>query len=242
MLKVDLHNHSNYIQKRETTFSPKELIDKAAKKGVDVLSFSEHYRMKDTKFEDYRKDPLQTYRDFKDYATKKGILLLPAVEVLYKEGEVLLINFNDNIKKYPKITDIKELPKDVLVVAPHPYFKRDICLGKHLVEHIELFDAIEYSYFYIKFLNLNHKAVKVAEAYQKPMLGSSDCHNLDYFDYTYSFVDAKKNAKDIVNAIKKGKVIVVSKPLPVWLLVKAVFSVFSRIIYFMGYERFKSRS
>lgn len=98
MLKADFHSHTNYIHPEEATHSPKQLIDLAAEKGFDVLCFSEHYVFTEIAdfFPVYRKDPLQSYKDFRDYAASKGILLLPSVEVRYPEGEVV---YNENTQK-----------------------------------------------------------------------------------------------------------------------------------------------
>ncbi|MBU2589901.1 MAG: PHP domain-containing protein [Nanoarchaeota archaeon] len=222
MLKVDLHNHSNYIQPWETNYSPKELIDEAVKQGYDAICFSEHYAF--TKIGDllkeYRKDPFASYKDFKEYASKKSLLLIPAIEIKYKEGEVLLINFKGNVKDYPTIESLKNLSENVLVVAPHPFFKRGFCLGKDLIANIDLFDAIEYSHFYIKSCNLNEEAVELAKKYNKVLLGTSDAHRLEQLGYTYSLVDAKKDADSIVKAIKLGKVKLVTSPLPIYIFVK----------------------
>ncbi|MDI6737919.1 MAG: PHP-associated domain-containing protein [Nanoarchaeota archaeon] len=221
MLKAALHNHTNYIQKIETNFSPKELIDKAASMGFDVLCFSEHYAL--TKFGDYfpeyRKEPLASYTAFKGYAESKGILLLPAVEMRYREGEVLLVNFKGNVKDYPAIESLKNLPKDVFVAAPHPFFKGGMCLGKNLYKHIHLFDAIEYSHFYTSLCNLNRKAVIAAEMHNLPMLGTSDTHMLSQLGHTYTLIDAEKNERSVVNALKNGKFKLATKPLPLWLFV-----------------------
>ncbi|MBU2638823.1 MAG: PHP domain-containing protein [Nanoarchaeota archaeon] len=218
MLKADFHIHTNYIQEMETSFSPKELIDKAASMGFDVLCFSEHYiltRLGDY-FPEYRKEPLTTYRDFKDYAESKGILLLPAVEMRYKEGEIVLVNFKGDVRDYPTIESLKSLPKDVFVIAPHPFYKRGMCLGENLEKHIALFDAIEYSHFYAKICNFNKKAVRIAKKCSKPMVGTSDTHMLLQFGYTYTLLDAEKNINSVVRALKKGKLKLVTNPLPLW--------------------------
>ncbi len=219
MLKAEFHNHTNYIQAIETNFSPEELIDRAAETGVDVLCFSEHYIL--TKlgdyFPEYRKEPLVSYNDFKEYAKQKGILLLPAVEVRYKEGEVLLINFKGNVKDYPTIESLQNLPKDVFVIAPHPFYKRAMCLGDNLYRYMHLFDAIEYSHFYTRMCNLNKKAVEAAGKHSKPMVGTSDTHMLLQLGHTYTLIDAEKNEESVIRALKSGKVEFVTKPLPLWL-------------------------
>ncbi|MDD4878652.1 MAG: PHP domain-containing protein [Candidatus Nanoarchaeia archaeon] len=244
MLKADFHSHTNYIQPQETTHSPKQLIDRAAELKFDVLCFSEHYVFTEIAdfFPVYKKDPLQSYRDFRVYAASKGILLIPAVEARYKEGEALLINFTGDIRKYPTIESLKNLPESVLVIAPHPFFKRDMCLGKNLEKHINLFDAIEYSHFYLPFLNLNKKAVKLALKRSLPLVGTSDAHHLCQLGHTYTLINAKKDIKSIVKAVRERKVRIVSRRLPYSVFLKLAIIHFARMfsaLYIMKIRRKK---
>lgn len=203
----------------ETNYSPKELIDRAASMGFDVLCISEHYLLTrlGEYFPEYRKEPLATFNAFKEYAKEKGILLLPAVEMRYNEGEVLLVNFKGDVKDYPTIESLKNLSEDVFVIAPHPFYKRSFCLGENLVKHIGLFDAIEYSHFYINLCNLNKEAVEAAEKHSKPLVGTSDAHLLMQLGHTYTLIDAEKNQESVIKSLKQGKVKLVTKPLPFWL-------------------------
>jgi len=85
--------------------------------------------------------------------------------------------------------------KDVLIIAPHPFFKTGNCLGKKLVENIDVFDAIEYSHFYTSNINFNKKAVKVARECDLAVVGMSDAHNLYQVGMTYSLIDSKKKCQ-----------------------------------------------
>ncbi|HII15138.1 MAG TPA: PHP domain-containing protein [Nanoarchaeota archaeon] len=216
MLKADFHSHTNYLQKGETNYSPKELIDRAAELKFDVFCISEHYVL--TKLgellPEYRKYPFASYGLIKDYAKEKGILLLRSVEIKYPEGEVLLVNFQGNVKDYPTLKSLEKLPSSVLVIAPHPYFKRSICLGENLEKNIGLFGAVEYAHMYSSFINLNKKAAAVAARHKKPMVGTSDAHHLLEVGITYTLVDSKKNAGSIVNAVRAGRIKLVTRPMP----------------------------
>ena len=70
MLKVEFHAHTNYLQPNEGKMSPKELIDTVKSMGYEAMAITEHYD-KRSKLSEYRKDPLKTYHDFKDYAKEK---------------------------------------------------------------------------------------------------------------------------------------------------------------------------
>ncbi len=222
MLKVEFHSHTNYVQESETNYSPKELIDNSVREGYDVLCITEHY-WPDSYIEQFRRDPLKTYRDFKSYADEKGILLIPAVEFFFEEGEVLLINFHGDLNGLKKLSDLENLPKDILKIVPHPYFKTSNCLGDELVKNINLFDAIEHSFYYRKHLNFNKKAVLVANEYGKPLVGTSDAHCLLWQGYNYTLVDAEKNVHSIVDAVRKNKIEMVTRPLPLAVFLYATY-------------------
>ncbi len=216
MLKVEFHSHTNYIQKHETTYSPKELIDKAKEMGYDVLCITEHYFLHPD-WPLFRQNPFRSYEDSKDYAKKKGLLLIRGVEVRFKEGEVVLINYNGDLSELKDISDLKKLPEDVLVMASHPFFLRPICLGEELEKNIGLFDTIEWCHFYLNWLNRNLKAKEVAERHNKPMLATSDAHRFYQMNRCYTLVDAEKDPKEIVKAVKQRKMKIVTNPMPLHL-------------------------
>ena len=85
--------------------------------------------------------------------------------------------------------------------------------------------------------NWNKKGARFAARFSKPLIGTSDCHSLKHFAYTYSLVDAKKDIKSIVNAVKQGKVKVVSSPLPLTLFVSLTMTSAIKTL-FLGLKSF----
>lgn len=215
MLKGQFHSHTNYLHPNEGNYSPKELIDRAYVLGYDVLCITEHY-IPHGNNTPYKQDPLKTYRDFKEYAKKKGILLIPGVELFTDEGEVILINFEGDITQFKRMKDLAKLPKNVAAIASHPYYRRSSCLGDRIYKYQKLLDGVEFSHFYLKIFNPNKKALTFAKKLNKTVLGTGDVHRLYQLETTYSLVDAKKTAEDVVNAIKKRKVQLVTKPLSLY--------------------------
>ncbi|HSD63723.1 MAG TPA: PHP domain-containing protein [Ignavibacteriaceae bacterium] len=63
--KVDLHSHTNYSDGFNT---PKELIDKAKNKGIDVLSITDH-------------DNLAAIEEATEYGKEVGVEIIPGVEI-----------------------------------------------------------------------------------------------------------------------------------------------------------------
>ena len=213
MLKADLHLHTSADLQDNISYDAKKLIDIASTNGFDVLSITLH----ETLYHD---------NSITRYAEKKGILLIPGIELRFDKADVLAYNLTpQEAKKVKSFKDLKELKKkkkdNILIIAPHPYYIMDNCLKDKLIEHIDLFDAIEYSHFYSFFMNFpNKKAVKVAKKFNKTIVGSSDCHFLSQFNHTYTLIDSEKSILSIFDAIRKGKVQLVTRPLS---LVRFIF-------------------
>jgi len=180
MLKADLHVHTSEDPKdgRIVKHSARELIDVAAEKGYEVISITNHNKV--------------TYDEkLRNYAAKKGILLIPGIELSLKEGHVLVYNITQKqADKIKKIKDLKKIvAKKTLVVAPHMFYPI-VGIGKKFLKHSHLFDAIEHCYFYTSLVNPNKKAMKIAEQYNKPVIGNSDLHKLKWLEHTYSFINS----------------------------------------------------
>lgn len=213
MLKADLHLHtSEDITHPEIRYSAKELIEFAAKLGFNVISITNHYRV--------------TYSNsLRKFAEKKGILLIPGAELRIKGKDVLAYNISKNdAKKVRTFEDLKKLKKkkNILVIAPHPFYVFS-SLGKELAKNIGIFDAIEYSHFYLKGLNImNRKAARFAHMHKKPLVGTSDAHHLWRMNFTYTLIDSDKNINSIINSIKKNKIRLVSRPLSLIAYLKVI--------------------
>lgn len=214
MLKADLHIHTKEdpLHKGEISYSAKELIDHAAKLGYEILSITNH-------------DKVTFSKKLASHAKKKGILLMPGIERTIKGKHVLIYNITqkqaDKIKEF---SDLKRL-KNKLVIAAHPYFVLPCSLGKRLKENIELFDAIEYSSFCTAIINFNKKAMKVAKKHGKPIIGNSDAHYLTQFGNTYSLINAKKDKRSVIEAIKKGKIKLQTSPVSHYHFLKTAIKV-----------------
>lgn len=220
MLKADLHLHSKEDPCEDfIRYDAYELIDKAHELGFDVLSITNHGSLLHNK-------KLETY------AKKKGILLIPGIETNF-DGHILILNAKkEKIKKIKRIEDLKKIKsKNTLIVAAHPFYFGINSLGKKLEEHINLFDAIEYSHFYLKWLNgPNKKAKELANRFKKPLIGTSDAHNLWRLGTTYTLVESKKDIKSFFAAIKSGKVRVVSRPLSLFLYLRVLLWILLKVI------------
>lgn len=193
-LKCQFHSHCFGDPLDHINYSPKTLIKRAAELRYDVLSITCHRKILFT-------DTL------KKFAAKNGILLIPGIEFEINKKHILAINTTNEILKIKTFDDLRKYRKNnpsTLIIAPHPFFLSHFCLGKDLEKNIDLFDAIEISWFYTKAINCNKKAFKIAEKYSKPLISTADCHILDFLDIGYTKVKTEKNVKSLFTAIKKG--------------------------------------
>ena len=206
MLKAELHIHTGSDPKDTyINYSNKEIIDEMKRRGYDVLAITCHNKYFDDK---------KTL----EYAKHKGIILIEGIEKTIDKKHVLVYNAPkkevEKAKTLDDLWEIKNKNKDVLIIAPHPYFIGSTCLKNEILRYKNLFDSYEISFFYTRGFDMNKKTVKLAKKLNKPLVGNCDIHNINFRGNVYTIINAKHNKKDIIDAIKKGKTKVVRKPLP----------------------------
>lgn len=183
-------------------YRAKDLIKYCAKQKFDVISITNHWS-------------IHYNEDLARYAKKQGILLIPGMEARVKGYDMLIINPRLKARNPTTLRRVKWLKDEgALVIAPHPFFRMH-SMGRDLEKNIDLVDGIEYSYFYNRFVNLNRKAEKIAKKYNKPLIGTSDTKYLHLIGSNYTQIDAAKNVDSVLEAIRKNKVKVVTRPLTV---------------------------
>jgi predicted metal-dependent phosphoesterase TrpH len=208
VLKVDFHLHTGDDPVDTIPHSTVTLIDRAAALGFDALAITLHERQ----FGDPRT---------RDYARERGITLIPGVERTIEGRHVLLLNFPasaaESARTFDDVARIKGTHAG-LVIAPHPYFPARACLRGALEAHADLFDAVEWSYFWTHGINFNARAARWARAHGKPVVGNSDLHVLRQLGRTYSLVDIQRAPPDaaaICDAIRAGRVTLQTEAVPV---------------------------
>ena len=182
-----------------------DLIDRAASLGFHALAITLH----DTQFSDDRT---------LGYARERELVLIPGVERTIRGRHVLLLNFPpgaaDAVHTLDDVARVKGRT-DGLVIAPHPYFPARSCLRGALEAYAPVFDAVEWSYFWMRGIDFNGRAAAWARAHDKPVVGNSDLHVLSQLGRTHSRVDAPADAGAICAAIRAGRVTVETTPVPV---------------------------
>ncbi len=182
-----------------------DLIDHAARLKYQVLALTLHGR-------------LYCPKELQDYASSKEILLIPGIEVYLDRSEVLLLGVQEeDLVGLKGLDDLIALRKrrgnNLLIIAPHPFYGLNQCLGNKLEIFADAFDAIEFCHFYTTWWNPNLRAEAVARKTGKPMIACSDTHQLKWMKHHYSFVDAKPTQADVFAAIRAGRIQNVSRPL-----------------------------
>lgn len=205
MIKTQLHIHVKGDPVDAITHDWKTLIDHAHKKNFQILAFTCHKRIV---------FPLKA----KKYANRLGILLIKGVEINVNKKHVLILN---PAKAAERIHTFKDLEKyksgnpQSLIIAPHPFHPGKISLHKDLHRNIGLFDALEQSFYYTKLINPNLRTQSIAKKHGIPLIGTSDCHILEYFDRTHSTLNISPplTTKKVFDAIKKNNLSITGTPL-----------------------------
>ncbi|MFW6285559.1 MAG: PHP-associated domain-containing protein [Nanoarchaeota archaeon] len=204
-LKTELHIHTN-LDPKDTSirYTNKQIIDEMYKRGYHVIGITCH----DKNFDD---------NNAIKYAKTKGITLIEGIEKTINKQHVLIYNAPkeevEKIKSLNQLQTLKNNNPQMLIIAPHPYFIHSSCLKDNIKKYKTLFDAYEISFFYLKNFNLNKKTIKMAQKYNKPLVGNCDVHNLNFQGNVYTLINSSNNKKDIINAIKQNKTIVIKHPL-----------------------------
>ena len=217
MLKVDLHLHTLEDPADVISHDAYQLINRAAELGFNALAITLHDRvLSDSRLNAYAQD--------------RGIVLLPGVERTIEGRHVLLVNFpvgTDHVRSFRDLAALRSRSNGI-VIAAHPFFPNGNSLRSRLVEHPELFDAVEWSYFWTRGLNFNAKAAHWAAEHGKPVVASSDLHDLRQIGRTCSFVFAEPNPDAICAAIREGRVSIQTSPVPKLELVRVVSGMIRR--------------
>ena len=215
MLKVDLHLHTSDDPEDRIAYDAAALIDRAAECGLDALAITLH-------------DVQLTHPGLTAYARERGLVLIPGVERTIHGKHVLLLNFPAEAARVRDFDELRALKARAngLVVAPHPFFPGGTPLRSVLDRHADVFDAVEWSYFWTRGANFNARAARWAAARGKPVVGNSDAHDIRQPGRTFSLVDADRDPDAICDAIRDGSVELHTTPVPVWELASVLGGMF----------------
>lgn len=201
-IKTNFHFHTSDDPRDPVAYTIEQGIDRAASHGFGALAVTCHQKFAWTE-------------GAAEYAENRGILLIPGIELYVDEvrgtwgRHVLIINAKreaESVRTFTELAEYKSTHPESFVIAPHPYFYGNFSLHEFLEKHIQLFDAIEHSWFYSRFFNRNTKGREISEKYDLPFVATSDTHFFDFLNADYAVIDAReKTPEALFDALREKK-------------------------------------
>ena len=116
----------------------------------------------------------------------------------------------------------------IFTIAPHPFYFLGGSIGSRLLEEIDCFDAIELCHFHKGLLNPNRRAAKVASRFGKPLVATSDAHQLHAFGRHYTSIPrpAQLTTENVFVALRAGRIGLTSPPCSFVDLASAIYFIF----------------
>jgi len=196
--KVNLHAHTGDDPKDAIPYSTFEYIDDAKEKGFDAIAVTCH-------------DLFVDNPEYISYARERRIALIPGIEKLVEGRDVVILNADkkvEDVDTFEKLYIYKREHPDIFILAPHPFYPPPFSSLRSLArKHIDVFDAIEFSWFYSRTFNWNPRAERLARKYGKPFISTSDTHDLSWLEYSFCLVTAEDSSPtSLFRAIREGRI------------------------------------
>jgi predicted metal-dependent phosphoesterase TrpH len=198
-IKLDLHIHTLDDPKDKLDYSAHELLARARRLGFSVLAITLH-------------DAVFDRPEVFAAAQRLGILLISAAEMRIEGADIILLNVTgEDVERLHTFDDVRQLrsrrAETLFTIAPHPFYLLGGSIGKRLLDQIDCFDAIELCHFHKGFFNPNRRAMKVAEKFAKPLVATSDAHQLSAFGRHYTTIPRPSSltAESIFAQLRAGR-------------------------------------
>src|SRR5216117_4252134 len=219
-IKIDLHIHTLDDPKDAVDFSAHQLLERARSFGFRVLAITLHDAVFDRK---------EVFAD----AAAMGILLITATEVRLLGADVIVLNVTaEEIAQLKNFDDLRRLRarrgNSIFTVAPHPFYIFGGSIGSRLLAEIDCFDAIEFCHFHIGLFNPNRRAQKMAARFGKPLIATSDAHQLHAFGRHYTSIPMPSalTVENVFAALRSGPLRLTSPPCSFTALASAIYFAF----------------
>lgn len=235
-LKASLHIHTkeDLSDGRVISYDVFKLIDEAHKFKFQVLALTCHKSL--------ATQPLAI-----KYARARGILLIPGIELELEEGSrrphVVVLNSDTEVLRVKNLVELRQYKNKhpaIFILAAHPCAGSRWSLGLELLtKYIQVFDAVEHTWFYSAWFNSNKAVIALAKKFDKPVIATGDLHTLKYLNSDYTFIEANSlKLKDVLSALKAGRVtnVTKTKSLREMFLFLMKFLVWSTILTFFSFR------
>ncbi len=193
-LKIDLHVHTCYSE--DAASSLKEIIFYAKKKGLDGIAITDH-------------DTLKGARRALKLASKRGVMVIPGIEVTTLHGHVLGLNITTFIPQNLSLVETVEKIHEAggIAIAAHPlvFIKSQMKQRIASVSNLDGVEVINSSAF--PFFLSTRLSRALAERLNLPQTAGSDAHHASEIGTAYTLVKADSEVDEVIDAIRKGAVI-----------------------------------
>jgi predicted metal-dependent phosphoesterase TrpH len=191
LIRADLHIHTTFSDDSETT--PKALVERlVAHPTIKAAAVTDHDSIKG----------IETVRQLaKPYP---DILIIPGVEISVPQGDIVILGTEELPPKPWTIESVVDFAKtnSYVSIAAHPF--REWGLGEFAqtskVDAIEVLNGGSSA-------QANKQARDLAKEMKLPGTGGSDSHKPAELFSCYSEIQGSLDVKEILQAIKKGKVL-----------------------------------
>lgn len=219
--KLDLHIHTLDDPKDALDFSAHELLERARALGIEVLAITLHDSVFDRK---------EVFAD----AASMGLLLISAAEMRLHGADIVVLNVTpEEAARLQDFDDVRRLRAErgdsVFTFAPHPFYVIGGSIGgRRLVENIDCFDAIEICHFHKGWFDRNRPAREVAARFGKPLLATSDAHELNAFGSHYTSIPRPEvlTPESVFAALRSGAGRLTSPPAKLADIASTLFFIF----------------
>lgn len=220
-IKLDLHIHTLDDPKDTLDFTAHQLLERAGALGFRVLAITLH----DAVF-----DRHEVFAD----AAAMGILLISAAEMRLHGADIVVLNVlpheAEALRDFDDVRRLRAARGDtVFTFAPHPFYIMGGSIGgERLLANIDCFDAIEICHFHKGWFDRNRPAREVASRFGKPLLATSDAHQLSAFGSHFTSIPrpAELTAENVFAVLRTGAGRLTSPPATLRDFVSTLFFIF----------------
>ena len=195
MIRIDLHLHTTYSS--DASIPPKTIVDQLyAHPTIKAVAVTDH-------------DTIEGYHKVQKLASAyPDILIIPGVEIGAVGGDLMVLGVTELPPKPWTVENIIDFAKerDGLTIVAHPYRAPGLgdLAGDYDVDAIEVLNGASSP-------NINRMAENLAKTTGLPGVAGSDAHRVHELWTVYTEVQASSDIDEVLRAIKKGLVRVVSK-------------------------------
>ena len=219
-IKTDLHIHTLDDPCDALDYSAHQLLERAKALGFGVLAITLHNAVFDR---------AEVFAD----AENMGILLIPAAEMRLEGADVILLNVTaEEVAPLKTFDDLRRLRAQrgdsLYTIVPHPFYIFGGSIGRRIVPEIDCFDAIEQCHFHKGWFDPNKPAQRIASRFNKPLIATSDAHQLHGFGSHYTSIPRppELTIEAVIAALRSGPVRLTSPPCSIADIVSAFYFIY----------------